>query len=236
MSAPTREFEVEKFDVNLTISPSVIRAIDFDLQDGESFEVIFTLEVMESLPIDVWFVNNDNYLLLTSDVQFLYFIDGSQKDVIFTNNIVTFMKNDLYKLTLINYNNQTVNVNVVYEIRTFINEPDGPTPEDKTPLIFPLLIVIIILIIIILCLIILVRKNKQKFEKMVKKDTSKKEKNRKKKKRKAKAKKNTLSKEVENSYLKEIQPKDLTGQSSIFCGYCGNSATTPFCKNCGRKI
>ena len=34
-----REYEVKKFEENITIPPNAIRAIDFNLQEGEEFEV-----------------------------------------------------------------------------------------------------------------------------------------------------------------------------------------------------
>ena len=47
------EFEVEKFEENLTIQPNTFQTIEFNLQEGEKIEVVFTLQVKEGLPIDV---------------------------------------------------------------------------------------------------------------------------------------------------------------------------------------
>ncbi|UCE74676.1 MAG: hypothetical protein JSV56_02965, partial [Methanomassiliicoccales archaeon] len=77
VAADHRVFEVEKFDVNITISPDSLQYIDLNLQDGEEFEVVYTLQVKENLPIDIWFVSEDNYLLLVNDAQFLFYIDGT---------------------------------------------------------------------------------------------------------------------------------------------------------------
>ena len=75
-----KEFKTEKFNENITLSYGVIKALDFNLEKGKEFEIVYTVQVKEVLPIDLWLVNEDNYLLLVSDVNFLYYIDGSDQE------------------------------------------------------------------------------------------------------------------------------------------------------------
>lgn len=132
VTAEHREFEVDKFAENITIAPNAFQSIDFNLQEGEEFEVIFTLQVKEELPIDIWFVNQDHYILLTSGSQFLFFIDGSEQEITYTRKIVTLTEHDLYKLVLTNYySNQTVQVGVICEIRTFLADSDADSLPDS---------------------------------------------------------------------------------------------------------
>jgi len=162
IGAEHKKFEVEKFNENITIPPDAIGFIDFNLQEGEEFEVIFTLQVKEDLPIDIWFVNEDHYLLLVNGAQFLYFIDGSEHEVSYTKKIVTLMEHDLYKLVMTNYyNNQTVEVNIVYEIRTYYADSDETSSEDLSIFMFPLLLAVVIFIVLIIVLLFKIRNYNQ---------------------------------------------------------------------------
>lgn len=115
--ADHREYEANNFEENITISPDAIRAIDLNLQEGEKFEVVFTLKVKEGLPIDVWFVNQDHYLLLVNGAQFLFYIDGSEQEVAYTKKIVEVTENDIYKLVVINIYNYG---SYTFEMQKFI--------------------------------------------------------------------------------------------------------------------
>jgi hypothetical protein len=101
------------------------------LQEGEEFEIVFSLQVKNNLPIDIWFVTEDHYFLLVSGAQFLFFIDGSEQEVIYTKNIVSLAEHDLYKLVMTNTNNQTVEANVIYEIRTYYTESEETSSSDS---------------------------------------------------------------------------------------------------------
>jgi hypothetical protein len=239
ISAENRNFEVEKFNVNISISASTIKTIDLNLVEGDNFEVVYTLQVKENLPIDVWLVNEDNYLLLISDVNFLYFIDGSDQEVTYTKKIVTFKEEGLYKLVMANlYNNQTITVNAVYEIRTFNSGSEITTSEDLSFLIYPLIIVVVVLAILSAILFIKNRKLKHIAPKTSSKpDPKKKTKKRKPKKVKPKITENPISKaKSKEPELKEKEPKETEKTPSVFCGNCGKPVTTLFCKNCGKKV
>ena len=230
--AAHREFEVEKYDENITILPNALQTIDFDLQEGEEFEIIFTLQVKEALPVDAWFVNEDHYTLLRNGAQFLYFLDGSEQEVTYVKKIVTLTEHDLYKLVITNYhNNQTVEVNAIYEIRTFYTDTDS-----ISPLVLTLSFLVIILAILLLILYTKVRGYKQKLDKVSKFTLSKKQKPRKSKKHEPKEKKKASSKKPETHKSSETEPEITEKTPPAFCGYCGTPVTTPFCTSCGRKI
>lgn len=235
-TADYNEFEVEKYDENITISPTTHEAINLDLQEGEEFEIIFTLQVKESLPIDVWFVNKDHYTLLSNGAQFLYFIDGSDQEVTYTRKIVTLTEHDLYKLVITNYyNNQTVEVNVIYEIRTYYAESDDASSNDISSLVLPLSILVIVLVILLLILLVKARGYKKTLERVSRKTPSKKQKLRKIKKHKSKGKQKASSIKPEAHKSSEAEPEIIDKTSANFCGYCGQPVTTPYCQNCGRK-
>lgn len=237
VAADQREFEVEKFDENITISPNALQGIDMDLQEGEKIEVIFTLVVKEELPIDVWFVNEDHYTLLSNGAQFLYFIDGSEQEVTYTRKIVTITEHDLYKLVITNYyNNQTVETNVIYEIRTFFTQSDDTSSENISSLVLPLSILVIVLVILLFILLVKARGYKQKLERVSRKAPSKKKKLRKSKKHKSKGKQKASSKKSEAHKSNETEPETNEKVSPGFCGHCGQPVNTPYCMNCGRKI
>lgn len=79
-----KKFETEKSNENKTLSYGGIKALDINLEKGEEFKIISSVQVKEGLPIDLWLENEDNNILLISDVNFLYFIDGSAQEVTYT--------------------------------------------------------------------------------------------------------------------------------------------------------
>jgi len=237
VTADHKEFEVENYDENITLSPNALEAIDMDIQEGEKIEVIFTLVVKEELPVDVWFVNDDHYTLLSNGAQFLYFIDGSEQEVTYTRKIVTITEHDLYKLVITNYyNNQTVEVNVIYEIRTFYTESDDTSSENISSLVLPLSILVIVLVILLLILLVKARGYKKTLERASRKAPTKKQKLRISKKHTSKGKQKASSKKPEAHGSNETEPEITEKVSPGFCGHCGTSITTPYCTNCGRKI
>ena len=104
-AAEHREFEVKKFEEKITIPSNNYQAIDINFQEGKKLEVIFTLQVKQDLPIDIWFVNEDNYMLLSGGAQFLYFMDGTAQQISYTKKIVTLSAHENYKLVMTNYYN-----------------------------------------------------------------------------------------------------------------------------------
>ncbi|UCE73204.1 MAG: hypothetical protein JSV56_09215 [Methanomassiliicoccales archaeon] len=257
VTADHREFEVEKFDVNITISPDSLQYIDMNLQDGEEFEVVYTLQVKENLPIDIWFVSEDNYLLLVNDAQFLYYFDGTEKQVTYTTKFVSVTKTDLYKLVMTNYyNNQTVEINIKYEIRTYITESAETPSEDSSNFLYSLLFVVVILAVIIIFLLFKnlsykealskgshkkssKRKAKSKKAKKTKpKGTPKETLKKKAKPQKAKKAKSVITDKASSKKRKIIENEEEFPDklSPSFCGYCGEPVRTPYCKKCGRKV
>jgi acylphosphatase len=226
------EFESNEFQENLTLTAGGVNTINFSFQKGEIIEVIYLLQVKPELPVNAWLVNGDNYLLLTGGAQFLFFIDGSVDQVTYAKRIAALTKHDEYKLTVMNYNNRTVEVNITGEVREFresSNEvQDSPkevedSSDNPNPFLIYILILIIIILIIIICFGIGIYKlkgidNKQKNMNLGMK--SKKQKDKKIKKAKPESKKKT---------------KKTRSVSSEFCGYCGKSVDTPYCKFCGEK-
>ena len=101
-SAEQKVFDSEEFIENVTLSAYNYKAIDFNFQEGKSLEVVIKVKVIQELPIDIWFVNKDNYLLLTNGAQFLYFIDGTDQQVSYAKKVITLKEHDNYKLVLTN--------------------------------------------------------------------------------------------------------------------------------------
>jgi hypothetical protein len=238
-SAENKEFKMEKFNENLTLPYGGVKTIDINLENGTDFEIIYTIQVKEGLPIDLWLVNEDNYLLLISDVNFLYYIDGSDQEVSYTKKIVSLKEEGLYKLVMANiYNNQTVTANVIYDIRNFQANSDKTPSDDISIFWYPMIIAIIILAVLSTILLVKVRKLKQEKEEVSKKALPKKRpKKRKTKKPKPKIEKETIPEErPKNVIPKEKFPKITEDVNLGFCGYCGESVSTPFCKNCGKKV
>ncbi|UCE37194.1 MAG: hypothetical protein JSW00_17220 [Thermoplasmata archaeon] len=241
-----QEYDVDKFDENITIAEYSYQFIDFNFQEGEQIEIVFTLLVKQGIPINVWFMNEDNYLLFSSGAeQFLYYIDGSEREVIYTKNIVTLKEHDLYKLVMVNYNNRSVEVNVVYEIRTYTKEFVKTSSEDTSISLYILLVLVIILVVLLIALSFKIRKYKQ----ATTKGPSKKIRKRKVKKVRPEVLKNTSSERSDSRKLKETElkehkileerqeePEIAKEVTPSYCGYCGKPVDTPYCKICGQKV
>jgi hypothetical protein len=197
VDAQEKEFEYTRVDDNITIPVGNFASLNLDLREPKEYEIIFTVQVKEGLPIDIWFVNEDNYMLLTSDVYFLYYVDGTSQEVSYTRNIVTIDEPDIYYLVLTNYyNNQSVDVNLIYETRTYLEQTGETTSEDNVPFLISLIIVIAILIILLIVLLIKNRQYKKAAAKASKKLPSKKK--MKQKKRKPKKAKKKVSEKTES--------------------------------------
>jgi hypothetical protein len=125
-SALTREFEE-----NITVESEGFRVLDLSFSAGEELELIFYLEVEQGLPIDVWFVNYANYVRLVDGREFLFFIDGSQKNVTKATKIVTVTQHDAYALVFANYNDDTVDVYLNYDITVYPLSSETPPISGK---------------------------------------------------------------------------------------------------------
>lgn len=250
-------FESEESNENLTIAPETIQSIDFNLEEGVEFEIIFSLQVKNNLPVDVWFVTEDHYLLLINGAQFLFYIDGSEQEVVYTRNIVTLTEQGIYKLVVANKNNQTVETNIIYEIRAYFPESEEGSLSDSHIYFYSLILTVAILAIIISILILKTRKYKQALFEASKKSTSKKMTNKRKAKQNKKRKvseginkKSTTPKEkhiepevgvnetpkgIESLKSIEKESTDFKTDSPTFCGHCGKPISTTFCPYCGHK-
>jgi hypothetical protein len=125
-SALTREFEE-----NITVESNGSRVLDLSFSAGEELELIFYLEVEQGLPIDVWFVNYANYVRLVDGREFLFFIDGSQQEVTKATKIVTVTQHDAYALVFANYNDDTVDVYLTYDINVYPTAIETPPISGK---------------------------------------------------------------------------------------------------------
>ncbi len=227
VAAEQREYETEEFQEKVTIPANTLKALDIDFQEGKELEVVFEINVKDSLPIDIWFVTEDNYLLLSGGAQFLFLLDGSAKQISNTRKIVTLTEkdHDIYKLVMTNYYaNQTVDVDINVELRSYCEESKETTSDYSSILLYSLIFIIIILVILLIILYFKTCRVNETKTKAHKKATNKKSKPSKPKKSKVKA--------VEKSSPKKAKPKSKT---TGFCGYCGETVDTPHCKNCGRK-
>jgi hypothetical protein len=248
VSAKHIEFEVKEFEEKMIIPNNNYRSYDITFVEGKELEVVFLLQEKEGLPFDVWFVNDDNYLLLTSGAQFLFFFDGSEQKTSYAKKIVTLNEYGEYKMVITNYQaNQTIDVELKGEMRTFGLKSEKSSSENEDLLIIQyfLFIIVIILVIIITVLSIKFQKYKNLKDKNSYKTSSKnskdyntkrfKEKETHKsssKKKKDKKSKKTKSEVTEKTSLKNVKNSHITNN---FCGYCGESIDTPFCKHCGKK-
>jgi hypothetical protein len=198
---------ISEWTENKTISPLTYESIDIDFVGRQNLEVVFTLQVIQDIPIDVWFMDEDNYTLFSNgDQQFSFHIDGSEQQVTYTKNIVILEEQGLYKLVMDNFNNQTIKVNVVYEFRTYFAMSKKTSSEDNSAYVLPLLILVIILAALLIVFAFKFRKYKQ-----VKSD------------------------EPETLEEKQGESEVANNISPGFCGYCGKSIDTPYCKYCGRE-
>ena len=180
-------------------------------------------------------------MLFKNGAQFLYFIDGSEQKTSLVKKIVTLTKHDNYKLVLTNYyNNQTVEITIKGETRTFDNNIKESSSNFNQILLYSLIVVSIIFIIITIILSFRLhishRANIIEFNKNSPKkyttNKSKKKRNKNKNKHSKKKGKNKKSK-----YTKNTKKETKTSlNSSNYCGYCGEAVSTPYCKYCGRKV
>ena len=241
VAAEHKEFDVKEFSEKITILRNDHQAMDFNFQEGKELEIIYTVQVKDELPIDIWFINEDNYLLLSGGAQFLYFMDGTSQQVSYTKNVVTLTKHNNYKLVMTNYySNQTVEVNVVGEIRAFEDGSEHSSSDFSSFLMYISIIIFIILIVVIIVLGFTIHRYKRAEGKELDKLLGKKAKKDKSKKNKNKVR--GSAKNVKDKKGKKAKPEDVKkptnaqGTHTDFCGYCGKPVNTPFCKHCGRKI
>ena len=238
-----KEFDAEAFQENLTITRNEFSALDFTFEDGNVLEIIYSVQVKNDLPVDIWFVNEDNYLLLSGGAQFLFFIDGAAKQVSYAKKIVTLTKYDDYKLVITNYySNQTIEVDIVGEVRTFEDneEEDDESSGLSEYLTYILIIIIIILIFVVIVLGVRIQKLNRAGAETKRyggiKDTKVKTKGKGKKAKDTKHKGSAKKEEKKSKYTKgKGKEKDVSDLTS-FCGHCGAPVDTPFCKKCGREV
>ena len=239
--AENRKFEAKDFEHKMTLPTNNYKAIDFKFQEGQELEIIFILQVKEALPIDAWFVNEDNYLLLVNGAQFLYIIDGTEKQITYTKKVVSLTKHDNYKLVLSNYyNNQTVEVDILGEIRTFKDNTEQSSPNFSSFLLYSLILIIIIFTAILIIFFIRLHRFKQTKIKESDKNLHKKYKANKSRKRKQRDKNKSTTKKSSKQFKIELSGKTARKKSKSkitnFCGHCGKPVSTPYCKNCGKKV
>lgn len=244
--AEQREYDSDTFEEKLIIPASSLQTVDLKFKKGEELEFIYALRVKQDLPIDIWFVNDENYNLFVGGGEFKFYIDGSQQQVIFTKNIVSVTEYDDYRLILANYNNQTIEVSVAYEIRIYKGDLSESSSENSfmSNLEYPLIITVIILAVIVTLLFFKTHKSKRDLElKNSEKISARKSKRREVKKEKAKSipkpKKSPPKREASPSKNRKSRQKSkskTTLDSTTFCGYCGKTVDTPYCKNCGHEI
>jgi len=215
VTAMHKEFDVKEFNENVTIPRNDFRAIDFKFQDGKELEVIYTIQESQGQPIDLWFVNEDNYLLLTNGAQFLYLVDGTSKQVSYTKKLVVLTEHDNYKLVMTNYySNQTVEVDIMGEIRTFKDSSEENSLNFSSILFYALIIIIIILTILLIVLGLKLRKSKQTGIIANENRSTKKAKAGKTKKDKSKDKSNDSIKKTRSKKSKQTKNKDFNKLTS----------------------
>ena len=116
-NAEQKEFQLKSYDQKLQFQKNGIKSIDINYREGEKLEFVFNIQVKDNLPIDIWFVNEDNYLLLSNGAQFLFYIDGSGSQLSYAKRIVTLTEHDNYKLVMTNYYaNQSIQLDISYEL------------------------------------------------------------------------------------------------------------------------
>jgi hypothetical protein len=245
VAAKYREFEVKKFEERFTIQVNEYKAIDINFQKGQELEVIYSVQVQQNLPIDVWFVNEDHFLLLRKGTEFLYYIDATSQQSSYAKKIVNLTKHDNYKLVMTNYyNNQSVDVDIVGEIRIYntTSNEDVSNYSLISIFIYSLIIVIIILATIIVAFYFKIQIPKKTKTKLSNKDSTKKGKASKFRKSKAKNKNKRHRKNINNSRSRDTKTKISSENPkagllpSKYCGYCGEPVDTPYCKICGNKV
>ncbi|UCH88350.1 MAG: hypothetical protein JSV49_08795, partial [Thermoplasmata archaeon] len=121
-----KKYKIEKYEKTFIIAINDYNSEDIAFKNGTEMEVIFSFEETDNNPIDFWFVNDDNYLLLSGGAQFLYFIDGSGQHLSYAKRIVTLQEHDDYKLVLSNnYVDDSVQLELTMELRTYVEDIDG---------------------------------------------------------------------------------------------------------------
>jgi hypothetical protein len=245
-SAKQKEYDVEKDQQTMVIPRNDFKSMDLNFKEGKELEFVFTIEVKDNFPIDIWFVNEDNYLLLSGGAQFLFFIDGTDQKVSYAKKIVTLKEHDTYKLVLTNYyNNQSVQVDIKYEMRTYSGSSDENV--NLYIILYTLLIVVVVLGSFLIMVVIRNsrpgRSRSKKIDGINSRHSKKKGSNNKNHKRRARTSaKKPKSKKIEKPKPKiekntKAEPKkSVVPEAGSFCGYCGAPSDTPFCKNCGKKI
>jgi hypothetical protein len=239
VAAENKEFNTIEFSEKLTIPRNELGDIDVIFREGKILEVIYVIQEKQGLPVDVWFVNDDNYLLLTSGAQFLFFIDGTGKQVSYTKKIVTLTEHDDYKLVVTNYySNQTVEVDIVGELREYIEPKDEDDSKVEAIYVFVLIIIIVILVALLIVLIFHNRSISSASLIESKKDSRKKTKDKKGKQEKSKPSSKKGKDKISKGAKVEVSDKKAkkTPKATEFCGNCGAAVDSPFCKNCGEKV
>jgi hypothetical protein len=150
-AAEHKEFDTESIEKQLIIPLDKMDVIEVEFESGKELEIIFMVQEKNGLPVDIWFVNEDNYLLLSGGAQFLYYMDGSASQVSYAKRIVTLTEPDNYKLVITNfYNEQSVEINIGMEIR-MLKESSNENSADEDPItstiFYPLIIVLVIIIV-----------------------------------------------------------------------------------------
>jgi hypothetical protein len=241
VSAENKEYNIEKIDHKMVIPFNSYKSIDINFEEGKELEVIFNLQVKNNLPIDLWFVNDDNFLLLSSGSQFLYFIDGSDRQQSYARRIVTLNEYDNYKMVMTNYYaNQSVEVDISLELRTYSKS------SEKSEFSWTLAYIIIVSIITSIFIIFLalkrlrgrrvIGKNTIKESPKINKKMVKNHKNRNSLKRNNSKKTKSEKKNNTKSNQKNPGSSKKSIEAANFCGYCGKKVDTPYCKNCGEKL
>jgi hypothetical protein len=236
-SAYTREYEWD-----ITIPADDFQALELSFRKGDELEFIFSLDVKEDLPIDIWFVNYANYVRMVDGHDFLFYIDGSGQDIKQVQKVVTVTQHDSYRLVLANYNNESVNVYLTYDINIY---PQEETPLWKEPfVILPLGLLIGILVGFFAFR--MVERLKKGTPKTVAKTPLKEAKAKKVKKAKAEATKvtKTPKPEKEEPKVMKKEPSKKTVEPTVvgkalipsFCGNCGKPVQTRFCPYCGKEV
>ncbi len=219
-----------KFEETITIEPDKFRFLELSFSEGNEMEFIFHVEVNQGLPVDLWFVNSANYDRLEAALDFLYFIDGSQKNVTKATKIVTVTQHDIYYLVFVNYNNATVDVYLTYNINIYPEEEKTKDFWKEPYIMFPMgLIIGIVTVVLAFRVKGRSKKGKKQISKVEKKVPSKKV-----KKVKTRAKK-VVSEEAEPMGTEEAQKIEEKAPTK-FCGHCGKPVETPFCPYCGKEV
>lgn len=264
-SEAQRTFEESIHEKKIVIPANAYESVDLPFDSGELQEVIFNFNVKDNLPIDFWFVNKDNYLLLTGGAQFLFFVDASGQQISYAKRIVTLTEHNNYKLVLTNYYaNKSVEVDLTYELRSYENPIEKRSLFDLPLFDYTLIIAVIVLAIVFVISFMKLRNartfdhesgtergphgkrrgDKSRWGRNKKKQGNSNKNNRKKSNPKnnqkaSKVNNKNQSKETKKTKVKKsekISTKDSKTGSQNFCGFCGTVVNTPFCKGCGEKV